>query len=77
MCGITGFIDLKNKWASPEHLLERMAGRLTHRGPDNVGIKFDKVIYIWKSYLNGNNYLSVIIWNVLMFISWFYDIPAQ
>ena len=42
MCGITGFIDLKNKWASPEHLLERMAGRLTHRGPDNVGIKFDK-----------------------------------
>jgi asparagine synthase (glutamine-hydrolysing) len=33
----------------------------------------DSVKYIWKSYVKGNNHLTGTIWNILMFISWYYE----
>lgn len=43
MCGIAGFIQFNNSRQRPEHkdLLERMARRLVHRGPDDFGFHQD------------------------------------
>lgn len=38
MCGISGFIDLKNR--SSEIILEKMSHSLSHRGPDGSGLQF-------------------------------------
>src|SRR5258705_6641096 len=38
MCGITGFIDFKNK--GTREFLEKMTSALQHRGPDGQGILF-------------------------------------
>src|SRR5580693_2150651 len=37
MCGFVGFIDLRGERPADPGLLERMAGRLAHRGPDSAG----------------------------------------
>src|SRR5215831_2958519 len=38
MCGITGFVDFKNR--SSEAILSQMSTSLSHRGPDGQGIFF-------------------------------------
>jgi asparagine synthase (glutamine-hydrolysing) len=42
MCGITGFMDLKNGQKVEREVLERMTNRLAHRGPDSTGFFIDK-----------------------------------
>lgn len=37
MCGFAGYIDLRGERPADARLLERMAGRLVHRGPDSDG----------------------------------------
>lgn len=37
MCGICGMIDLKGEHRVSEEIVERMTGKLLHRGPDGMG----------------------------------------
>ncbi|HET6854330.1 MAG TPA: asparagine synthase (glutamine-hydrolyzing) [Pyrinomonadaceae bacterium] len=41
MCGIVGYIDLLNAGRVEEHVLQRMADALIHRGPDSRGYFVD------------------------------------
>lgn len=42
MCGIAGFIDFSRQLAHPDAVLDRMHRCITHRGPDDSGIWFDR-----------------------------------
>lgn len=41
MCGITGFLDLRDREAASPEVLERMTRRLVHRGPDSDGFHLE------------------------------------
>src|SRR3989304_4797260 len=43
MCGIAGFVDLKRRFGPDElrSIASRMAGSLSHRGPDDQGVWAD------------------------------------
>ena len=41
MCGIVGYVDLNNAGRVEEHILQRMADALIHRGPDSRGYFLD------------------------------------
>ena len=43
MCGIVGFVDKKNTKEKKE-IIKKMADRIKHRGPDDVGFYVDKII---------------------------------
>jgi asparagine synthase (glutamine-hydrolysing) len=42
VCGIVGFVDPEHRLSEAEILVERMAGSLRHRGPDDGGFYVDK-----------------------------------
>jgi len=42
MCGFSGFINFNTDYGDPLVLLQRMGDQLTHRGPDDSGVWFDK-----------------------------------
>lgn len=42
MCGIAGFWQTKKLTEPPRDVLERMAARLAHRGPDDSGVYYDE-----------------------------------
>ena len=37
MCGISGFILIKNSIKNPKRILKEMTSSVSHRGPDSVG----------------------------------------
>ena len=56
MCGITGFVDCRNR--SSEELLKKMTGTLAHRGPDGEGFYFNQTNHA--SIGLGHRRLSII-----------------
>ena len=53
MCGIVGFVD-KRKKKEKEKIIEKMADRIIHRGPDGAGYYVDDVVAL------GHRRLSII-----------------
>lgn len=44
MCGISGYINLRNGPPPTEDLIKRMLGQIRHRGPDEFGIYLDDIV---------------------------------
>lgn len=44
MCGITGYLDLRDEGRTCPETLQRMTGSLVHRGPDSSGVYLDPQI---------------------------------